>query len=327
MVNRSGNEGCQGNAWESLEMIGVDKRVPQCADYHQNPIRQREASDGEDLIQEDFCGITSILSDLDDESTTTEDHQDQAIQQGYNINILAKKHPPETSPDQPSGTAPKKPYHSHQSISHTLPKKLLRLHLTPNKPDHRMHPATTIILNKSGYEAYHPFVNSSDFQHDNHQDVYHRNRTVKPLIDHLENSQAVKFSPERCDRDESAHPKPHRGFKNRASQQTHPEGKGCTGEHCCGDCGDCESKGGGMQEDEAALSVNLKYIRSSTFPTKNSILHSHPLSQASSSSNSSSLNLDHTSSTSQSRHHSHFQQFKTPFRNLVLGQDDLLRSN
>jgi len=269
---------------------------------------------------------SATSSDLDDERTTNEDHQDQHIQQGYNINIVAKKHPSETSPDQPSGTAPKNSYHSHQSISHTLPKRLLQLHLTSNKPDHRIHPAT-ILLNKSDYEACHPFVNSADFQHHNSQECYHRNCTVKPLIDHLENSHAVKLSPERCDRNASAQPKPRRGFKNRASQEAHPEAKGCTGEQCCGDVGDCESKEG---EDEAAESVNLKYIRCSTFPTKNSILHSHPRPEASSSSHSSSLNLDQTSSTSQRsslRHHAHLHQFKSPFRNLVLGHDDLLRSN
>ncbi|PLW45664.1 hypothetical protein PCASD_07061 [Puccinia coronata f. sp. avenae] len=278
----------------------------------------------------DDSGSSSAASDLDDE-TSDEDAQGHDGDHANSINILAKKYQPEitTNDDETTTTmaapgATKRNSYTHQLISNKLPKRLLCF--SNNNSDHRK-PAT-FVINKPADQSQRVSLSPSNHQHllENH-----RNRTAKPFIESLQNCQALKHGQERDDRIASAYSKFTRDSNTRPDFQEnfYPVTRGCMDEERCGTW--CE-----RQEDEAALSLNVKYLQSSTFPTRNSILESHSpphpgRTLAPSSSHSSSRTLRHPSSLCSSNladdSHPHSDEFKSPFRNLVLGQDDLLRSN
>lgn len=260
----------------------------------------------------DDSGSSSACSELGDEGDE-EDHPNAHIHPGNNLSIFAKKHQPETTDQAAPVTSKRSLHYPHPLNPNNLSKKLLHFHLN-NKSDHRRKPAT-VVFNKP--ERF-------DSGHDRHS-VH----SVKPYVEHLETCQAPKAEQARF---KNAYLECPDGVEqNQALGKSHLAGRKCQStQHWYGPENDT-----GGREDEAALSLNLKYLRSSTFPTKNSILDSpydlrsgrtQPLAA---SSDRSPLNLHAHSPQpgSLDDHHSDFDEFKSPFRNLVLGQDDLLRSN
>ncbi|POW15658.1 hypothetical protein PSTT_01946 [Puccinia striiformis] len=205
----------------------------------------------------------------------------------------------------------------HRQYHHPSGYKLLNLHFT-NKSDHRK-PAT-VVLNKPVHQA--PIT--ADLCHDCHylesSNVmdYHHHHTAKPFINHIETCQAPKPSQGRFDTNDHRYKHP----EGLAPQDLSPEWR---------ETGDLEDE------------LNPNYLRSSTSPTKNSSLldsqydfHSpQPSNHDSQASISCPPHSTHLSSSFESPsvfidHHHHspdFDKFKSPFRKLVLGEDDLLRSN
>ncbi|KAA1120768.1 hypothetical protein PGTUg99_013717 [Puccinia graminis f. sp. tritici] len=284
----------------------------------------------------DDSGSSSASSDLDDTNDQTissdEDEQDQE-HHIHNLNILAKKHQPADTPDgTKTSMAHKTNLYPHQSsTTSNLSKRLLHLHLS-NKSDHRK--SATVVLNKPIDHQTYTTIDPPDDRHfpKSTKDTYDDNYTN---INHIEDRPAQGGRFDRLTN--NTHPKRPASSKSQSREDNaHPEGGRCRHiykQRWYATTGARKPKEtGGQEDEEAGLSFNLKYLRSSTFPTKNSILdsqvhtallHSSPRTLPTRSSSPTITPVDQ-----ELRHrHPDFDEFKSPFRNLILGQDDLLRSN
>ncbi|KAI7954775.1 hypothetical protein MJO28_005175 [Puccinia striiformis f. sp. tritici] len=288
---------------------------------------------------DDSGSSSSGSSDADEEASADDQdhrqyhHPSGYVKQGYNINFFAKKHQPESTDQSPNTI--KRNSHPH---SFNLSKKLLNLHFT-NKSDHRK-PAT-VVLNKPVHQA--PIT--ADLCHDCHYlessnvMYYHHHHTAKPYINHIETCQAPKPSQGRFDTNDHRY-KHHEGL---APQDLSPEvSRTYKDERRWYGFGDRRKwRETGDLEDEMA---NHNHLQSSTSPAKNSSLldsqyslnSPQPSNHDSQSPISGPPHSTHLSASSEStsvfidHHHHHtpdFDKFKSPFRKLVLGEDDLLRSN